>query len=73
MSFCNTVFSKKKQNGEIEEQSSLSSENANISTLPMTKIIAEKFSITGVLLYSSFVPLDNKNSLLKILEWNYIL
>lgn len=67
MSFCNTVFSKKKQNGEIEKQSSLSSENANISTLPVTKIMAEKFAITGILLYSSFVPLDNKNSLLKIL------
>lgn len=53
MSFCNTGFSKKKQNGEIEKQSSLCSENANISTLPMTEIMAEKFNITGVLFYNS--------------------
>lgn len=60
MSFCNFGFSKEKQNGETEKQSSLSSENANVSTLPMTEIMAEKFNITGVLLCSSFVPLDNK-------------
>lgn len=67
------MLSKKKQNGEIEKQSFLASETANIRTLPMTKVMTEKFNITKVLLYSSFVPLVNKNGLLKILEWNSIL
>lgn len=73
MSFCNAVFSKKKWDGEIEEQSFMSLGNGNISISPQTKIMATKFNVAGVLLYSLFVPLDNKNSLLKVFEWNYIL
>jgi len=55
MSFCNTKFSKKKQNREIEKQSSLSSENANVTTLPMKEIMAEKFNITGYITLRRFV------------------
>lgn len=73
MSFCHAVFSKKKGDGEIEKQSFLSLESGNISVSPQTKIMPTKFNVAGVLLYSPFVPLDNKNSLLKVFEWNYIL
>lgn len=73
MGFCSAVFSKKNWDGEVEEQSFLSFGNGNVSISPQTKIIAKKFNVAHVLLYSPFVPLDNKNSLLKVFEWNYIL
>lgn len=50
MGFCNAVFSKKKWDGEIEEQSFFSLENGNISISPQTKIMAKNFNVTGVLL-----------------------